>query len=268
MYVAHAGLPCEISDNVVIWRYLDFTKYVDLLTWDALWFARLNTLGDPFEGTYPAENHARFTRIATEKLERFKDATTEELDHRFSTLEGMARWTSKRNGVCTYVSCWHNNNYESAAMWKLYLKSEEGIAIRSTTRRLVNCLAKCPERIFVSKVKYIDFGTEAIENDRGVWNALDGVIHKRISFAHEKEVRAFIYKPELFAALEGETPGHIDKPTPSGYTVGIDLNGLVESVFVSPTATEWFYELVKTVSERFNMSAPINRSVIGEKPIM
>ena len=268
MYEPHAGLPCEISDEVVIWRYLDFTKYVDLLTWQSLWFARLNRLGDPFEGTYPAENHARFTRMAMQELEGLRDATKEERDHRFNVVKGSAGWTSRHNGFCTYVSCWHNNNYESAAMWKLYLKSDEGIAIRSTTRRLVNCLAQCPERIFVSKVKYIDFGTEAIENDRGVWNALDGIIHKRVSFAHEREVRAFMYKPELFAPAEEETTMNLERSTPPGYSIGIDLSTLVESVYVSPTAADFFYELVKTVSARFHLSAPINRSVLGEKPIM
>jgi hypothetical protein len=268
MYTSHPGLPCEISDEVVIWRYLDFTKYVDLLTWQSLWFARLNTLGDPFEGTYPAENHARFAHMAMQEMEGLKDASKEERDQRFNIVKGTAGWASRFNGACAYVSCWHNNDYESAAMWKLYLKSDEGIAIRSTTRRLVDCLAKCPEKIFVSKVKYIDFSKEAVENDRRVWNNLDGIIHKRVSFSHENEVRAFMHKAELLDLAEGETTVNLERPTLPGYSIGIDLNRLVESVYVSPTATDWFYKLVKTISSRFQMTAPINWSVLGEKPIL
>jgi hypothetical protein len=206
--------------------------------------------------------------MAAEELEKITNATKEEQDHRFNVVKGTASWTSKRNNACAYVNCWHNNNYESAAMWKLYLKSDEGIAIRSTTRRLVDSLARCPERIFVSTVKYIDFGTEAIENARGVWNVLDGIIHKRISFAHEREIRAFIHKPELFAPAEGDTTVGLEKPTPPGFSVGIELNTLVESVYVSPTATDWFYNLVKTVSARFNLTATIHWSALGEKPII
>lgn len=31
-----------------------------------------------------------------------------------------------------YVSSWHMNEHESTAMWRLYLKSDEGLAIRTT----------------------------------------------------------------------------------------------------------------------------------------
>ena len=35
------------------------------------------------------------------------------------------------------VSCWHMSTCESAAMWSLYSKTNEGIAIRSTVGRLL-----------------------------------------------------------------------------------------------------------------------------------
>ena len=34
------------------------------------------------------------------------------------------------------INCWHMNDHESAAMWKLYLKSNEGIAVQSTYETL------------------------------------------------------------------------------------------------------------------------------------
>src|SRR5438034_4947251 len=36
-----------------IWRYLDFTKFVALLDSRSLFFARVSTLEDPFEGSFP-----------------------------------------------------------------------------------------------------------------------------------------------------------------------------------------------------------------------
>lgn len=274
MYQPHGSLKCEISDSVQIWRYMDFTKFIDLLTWHSLWFARLDTLGDPFEGTYPAENHARFAEMAADADIDAQSAmgrnemSEDDRDLQHSVISGTALWTTKANRRRTYVSCWHNNDNESAAMWRLYLKSDEGIAIRSTTRRLVESLAKCPERIFVSRVKYIDYKSDAIENDREVWNTLDGIIHKRVNFAHEEEIRAIIYKPELLRAIEGETMASVDRITPVGYTIGLDLATLIKSVYVSPMATDWFYNLVKTVSMRFGISAGINRSALGESPII
>jgi hypothetical protein len=41
------------SNNSKIWRYLDFTKFIDLLDKSSLFFCRLDKLGDPFEGVCP-----------------------------------------------------------------------------------------------------------------------------------------------------------------------------------------------------------------------
>ena len=40
-------------DDVVLWRYMDFTKFVSLLEKSALFFPRADKLGDPFEGYWP-----------------------------------------------------------------------------------------------------------------------------------------------------------------------------------------------------------------------
>jgi len=37
--------------DVKIWRYMDFTKFVSMLEEAGLFFARLDRLGDPFEGS-------------------------------------------------------------------------------------------------------------------------------------------------------------------------------------------------------------------------
>jgi hypothetical protein len=81
-------------------------------------------------------------------------------------------------------------------------------------------------------------------------------------------VRAIIHKPDLFVSAESEATTNIDKPTPPGYSVGIDSTKLVESVYVSPTATDWFYKLVESTSARFNANASIKRSGLGDKPLM
>ena len=39
-----------------IWRYTDFTKFVDLLERRALFFGRADAMDDPFEGTYTRPN--------------------------------------------------------------------------------------------------------------------------------------------------------------------------------------------------------------------
>lgn len=74
------------------------------------------------------------------------------------------------------------NEYESAAMWKLYSKTNESIAIETTYCKLKNVL---PNDIMIGKVRYIDFEKDTI-NPTNVFNSF---LHKRKSFEHENEVR-------------------------------------------------------------------------------
>ena len=38
-----------------VWRYMSFPKFMSLLTYQALWFSKLNMLEDKYEGTIPAK---------------------------------------------------------------------------------------------------------------------------------------------------------------------------------------------------------------------
>ena len=57
MYKEHPSFtpPCN---NAVLWRYMDFTKFISLLDTSSLFFARADKLGDLFEGTYSRVNMA------------------------------------------------------------------------------------------------------------------------------------------------------------------------------------------------------------------
>lgn len=50
MYKPHAECVPPSKLDIPIWRYVDFAKFVDLLERRQLHFARLDQLGDPFEG--------------------------------------------------------------------------------------------------------------------------------------------------------------------------------------------------------------------------
>ena len=57
------------SDDAVLWRYMDFTKFVSLLDRSALFFARADKLNDPFEGSVSIINMLGNLISAREKLE-------------------------------------------------------------------------------------------------------------------------------------------------------------------------------------------------------
>ena len=49
----------KTMEDSPIWRYMDFTKYVDLISTKELFFCRSDLLGDPFEGSSPAKYQER-----------------------------------------------------------------------------------------------------------------------------------------------------------------------------------------------------------------
>src|SRR5206468_2123167 len=114
----------RINENAHVWRYMDFTKFVDLVLSKQLHFSSLADLrlhGDPFEGVFPEKWVA-----AGFNGQNYGDEAQKQ--------EMIAR---VRKIVSTYlIHCWHENNCESAAMWRLYLQSNEGVAIRSTKGKL------------------------------------------------------------------------------------------------------------------------------------
>lgn len=55
-YEEHEVFTPPTDSDAPIWRYIDFTKLVSMLETKALYFARSDTLGDRFEGSYSTAN--------------------------------------------------------------------------------------------------------------------------------------------------------------------------------------------------------------------
>jgi len=228
--------------NVRVWRYMDFTKFVSLLALNALYFARSDLLGDAFEGAMPRDNF-RFHSLLYAGLP--------------VTPESMKKLSDRREQFRQqiYINCWHMNERESAAMWNLYVRSNEAIAVQSTYQLLHACL---PARIYVGSVQYIDYENDFLPED----DLLRPFMHKRKSFEHERELRAII-------SLEAE-----DEDTWVGYTVGsvgrtvsIKLDDLIEKVYVAPTSPAWFADLVRSVMSKYGLDKPVVLSCLDEKPV-
>jgi hypothetical protein len=212
---------------------MDFTKYVAMLEKRALYFCRSDLLGDPFEGTV--------TRKTREEMDAFyKD------DKLVKAYRGAIRALRES----TYVSCWHCAEHESAAMWKLYSKSDEAIAIQSTFARLEDGL---PESILVGLVQYVDYDHTVIPANNGFWP----FVHKRQSFSHEQEVRAVF---QDLALASGSAP------RPRGRSVDVQPEDLIEEVYVAPNSADWYSSLVRDVTARYGFGFPVNKSRLDDDP--
>ena len=100
------------SFDTTLWRYTDFAKFVSLLEDRALFFTRLDKLGDPFEGAWSEVN----LQMIQQGLEA---APGSELLPAMQVWRRVVR-NSREQRRYTLVNCWHAGEHESEAMWRLY----------------------------------------------------------------------------------------------------------------------------------------------------
>ena len=215
----------SVAGESTLWKYLNFRKFVSLLERQSLYFSNPARFEDPFEGTIPV---GLLNLLPTRKMKN-----------------DLADMLVKAQSAVA-VDCWHLNEYESEAMWKIY-SGEKGIAIQTTADRLLQSLEEATTSE-LRKVQYIDY------NDPGVLESFDFYLPfqcKRKSFEHEREVRL------ITAEIEPDAPGRYCK---------VDTESLLQAVFVAPDSEDWFRELVGLILERYGIKRPVRRSSLSETP--
>lgn len=98
----------------------------------------------------------------------------------------------------------------------------------------------------MSKVQYIDYKTEFFDPS----NIFNLAIHKRKSFEFEQEVRCiYMNVPES----RKEKQSVLDVETPIGMKIPVDLNALVEKIYLSLYAPSYLEENVKMIMDKWNL---------------
>ena len=224
---------------------MDFSKLLSLLDREELFFPSAIKLAenDPFEGSYARGNldydpaaDPSFKDKEPRVLGGFQKART---DSRIFTRD------LARRGV--YINSWYMSEHESAAMWKCYAENRDGIAIQSTVGKLKAAIKDCPEEIYIGEITYIDYEASAIPENNLFWN----FVHKRKSFEYEKELRAIFTDNKFFAPA-----AELEK----GLPIPIDVDQLIEEIFISPTAPNWNKELLESILEKYERKIRVKKS--------
>ena len=236
------------------WRYMDFTKYVSLLSTRSLYFTRADCFEDTFEGAKGLrKNKAKWD---THYLEFFRSAiknppeghecelSDSEVESRAQELLVDLEAGGTSHKTKTFVSCWHESERESEAMWRLYSSFlPNAVAIRTSYQSLYMSLGRDPS-ISIGRIRYIDLQRDFAGVNDAFWR-------KRKSFEHEREVRALQMDFQCQALGKG---------------VPCDLAILVEELFVSPRAPNWFVSLVNDVNEKYGVLIEVSTSELVEEP--
>jgi len=245
----------EAPQATAIWRYLSLGRFIALLADRALYFARPEAFGDQFEAAIGPEERREdwlegcrrmFREVLQEARTAGKLDTTTVIEDEVQRLLGEWVHLNRVLPLNTYLSCWHEGEHESEAMWRLHTKdSSEGVAIRSTCERLRQAISG-PQGLRIARVLYGEY-------DSGPTHPMVRFFKKRISFEHEREIRA------AFIALD-------DQPRKEpGKLVPVDLEVLIQDVVVSPFAPDWLLPTVSVLLERFETKLQVRRSSLSAR---
>jgi hypothetical protein len=246
-YMLHPNVSTP-DDDVIIWRYMNFVKFVHLLQNDTLHFCRSDRLGDPFEGSSVRNVELTVANVNVDGTESQPPAELRNLgDLEVTVRDNIARGRQRVRDFM-YISCWYSRPHDSAAMWAIYANVTDGVAIKSTVGRLKRALGGAPQDVVIGAVEYVDYETAIAQ-----WgNAFPDFLRKRLSFEHEHEVRAIILV--------------FEEPSPLGLDVPVDVSALIEEIVVAPQAEAWFATLVRQSTERYGLDIEPRYSPLADTP--
>ena len=225
MYKKNDNIKLPEDSNTIVWKYLDLSKFLDLLMSRKLFMSRSDKFEDQYEGT--------FSEPTYEEIKKLSENNPEFLDY----------YKSHREKVV--VSSWHINEYESFAMWQIFTQNNEGLAIQSTIGRLQKALK--PEinySQFIGEVNYIDYKKEYIPFD----DMFFPFMFKRKSFQYEREVRIISDLSENAVKIN------------DGIKIDVDVNQLIEKIYIHPKSENWYKKLVIEVVSKLDYTIEIEKS--------
>jgi hypothetical protein len=111
------------------------------------------------------------------------------------------------------------------------------------------------DKVFLGTIKYIDYDVDFI--DEG--NAYHPLISKRKSFEHEREVRALLTR--------FPTNGFEQPPKEHGIAVPVNIENLIQKIYIAPSTPDWFASLVQSIIKRYGYDFEVVHSRLNEKPL-
>lgn len=253
----------SLNTEVRLWRYLDFFKFKSLLETKSLFFCRADKFSDPFEGSLPKKEAE--CRIKTFKDQAFYFQQTFDKDSALKNIIEIQNLHKRfKRGVV--VNCWQINETESDAMWRLYLKDNEGVAIQTTTQKMIKTIKNTNEEIGISKVRYLNYENDvwyhAIDYPHTSYNFIIPFIHKRIEFKYESELRLFI---QIQEAIDNENYWDNEK-IEKGKLIPIEIDLLIDKIYLPPTIDQKATDKIIGLSKSFGYNFEFVKSKLTCEP--
>jgi hypothetical protein len=225
MYTNNPNITLPENPDTIVWKYLDLSKFLDLLISKKLFMSRSDKFEDQYEGTFSEPTYEEIKKLSV------------------NNQEFLAYYKSHREKVV--VSSWHINEYESFAMWQIFTQNSEGLAIQSTIGRLQKALEVEKDfKQYIGEVNYIDYKKEYIPFD----DMFFPFLFKRKSFQYEREVRILADLSEQEIKIN------------DGLKIDVDINQLIEKIYIHPKSENWYKKLVIELVSKLGFDFEIEKS--------
>lgn len=228
------NISSNLNENQKLWRYMSLDKLIDILHKKRLYFSAVgNYTFDPHEGLLPKNLRQELANAFGKN--GIPSIGNADFEQKISLI--LSAFT---------VNCWHQNDGESEAMWKLYSDLNKGVAIQTTVKSLCKSISpKWSDKILFSDVHYVDLNHGANIN-LGFPTFKLIPAFKRLAFQHEREARLIYSHP-----IKNGMKKFLDK---SPAIIDINPSLLIEKIYISPYAEEPFPSSVECVLKLFGIS--------------
>ena len=265
----------KLDGSTQLWRYMSLDKLIDLLSTSELYFSPLASFmkSDPFEGYLPsvafeadasifrssiADNEAMLQQLEAHRKSLGFELSIDErnvLQGKIDALKKTPRVYRAAISKAITVNCWHINEGESEAMWRLYGDNGKAIAVQTTLDALRESIQVCDSeyRVQIYPVKYLDFFDKSLTPRDCVIEGQRAPFFKRKSYEHEREVRAAIFHVSQSAGAVTK----LESWKPAPLRIPIQLKDLIQAIYISPYAGEPFPASVTRVCDKFGFSTDV-----------
>lgn len=242
------------SDDTIIWRYMSYDKFKDLIEKEALFFYSVINYrkGDPLEGA-------------------MTDYTHRTIGDTYFLIDGVQATPEQRKKAVEFVekflvvNCWGIDNREVRKKWDIYAHDPHGIAIKTTVGQLKKSFSKTKDDVYIGRIRYIDHWIDSRQySDPFSYTMLKD----KVKFEWEHELRLLVVDDDYkdtsdhnFGTYNKFIASDIDKVGHTEFKyINCILEHLIGEIYISPWGNECFLNKVNDFLEQHHLSKPVHRS--------
>lgn len=266
----------KLSSEQTLFKYMDLEKFLSLIVRNEICFCNQKGLKeiDPYEGAIIKseliqEYMARTLLEYCKRQDKFDFINIETPNKNIKIdINNIENYKIYDDGIF-YIDCWHINQYESLAMWRVFSNNRNSIAINTTKDKLIKSIKENDKNIYLEKVSYNDLtldkkiignpvGEIRLDKYRTLhiksgdyfnWTINTGLLRKAKYYEYEHELRLYFEDRDNDEQVK---------------FIKVDLNSLIDEIIISPDCDEWFVNILNDVLKKYSINKKVRFSDIRQ----